>query len=76
MGRYEFDESRPDDPCPRCGRDLETTHWASLRAVHGGPLSYRYEDLEKRLCVDCIAAIGMLEFDMSGPPEVAHSRSE
>ncbi|AGB16715.1 hypothetical protein Halru_2126 [Halovivax ruber XH-70] len=64
MGRYDFDEPRPDDPCPRCGVDLERTYWARLRAVHDGRLSDRYRNSEKRLCVDCLAALGMLEFDM------------
>ncbi|MFC3958167.1 hypothetical protein [Halovivax cerinus] len=68
MGRHEFDEPRPDDPCPRCGQDLAKTYWAYVRAVHEGPLSYRYADSEKRLCVDCIAAIGMLEFDTTRVP--------
>ncbi|MFC3959721.1 hypothetical protein [Halovivax cerinus] len=66
MGRYEFDEPGPDDPCPRCGQDLQKTYWAYVRTAHEGPLSYRYEDTEKRLCVDCIAAIGMLELAMDG----------
>ncbi|ELZ11095.1 hypothetical protein C479_07298 [Halovivax asiaticus JCM 14624] len=73
MGRYDFDEPRPDDPCPRCGQDLATTYSASVRAVHEGPLSERYADAERRLCVDCIAAIGLLEFDTGrvsrGDPE-------
>ncbi|MFC3959717.1 hypothetical protein [Halovivax cerinus] len=48
MGRYEFDEPRPDDPCSRCGQDLAKTYWAYVQAVHEGPLSDRDEDVEAR----------------------------
>ncbi|ELZ12316.1 hypothetical protein C477_23296, partial [Haloterrigena salina JCM 13891] len=54
------------EPCPRCGQDLEQTDWAKLRAVHDGPSAAGYRDSEKRMCVDCLAALGMLEFEMNG----------
>ncbi|AGB14699.1 hypothetical protein Halru_0045 [Halovivax ruber XH-70] len=66
MGRYEYDEPKPDDPCERCRADLAQTDWAKLRAVHDGPSASGYRDAEKRVCVDCLAALGMLEFEMNG----------
>ncbi|ELZ12566.1 hypothetical protein C479_04197 [Halovivax asiaticus JCM 14624] len=66
MGRYEYDEPVPDEPCERCCADLEETHWAKLRAIPDGPSASGYRESEKRVCVDCLAALGMLEFEMNG----------
>lgn len=66
MGRYEYDEPLPDDPCERCRADLAETQWARLRAVYDGPWSEQYRRSEKRVCVDCLAAIGMLELGIEG----------
>jgi len=68
MGRYEFDGPEPDDPCERCGADLERVHWARLRAVHDGPSAGHYRNAEKRICVDCVAALGLLAFDPVSSP--------
>ncbi|MFC3958126.1 hypothetical protein ACFOUR_07045 [Halovivax cerinus] len=42
-------------------------------AKHDGPLAYRYAKGERRLCVDCVAALGLLEF-AGHEPEVGSSR--
>jgi len=62
MDRYDYDEPTPDPACERCEVGLTADHWVRLEALHQGTLSDRYQDSEKLICVDCVAALGMLEF--------------
>lgn len=64
MGRYDYDEPSPEPACKRCGVGLTADHWIRLEALHQGTFSDRYRDSERRVCVDCLAAMGMLEFDI------------
>lgn len=63
MGRYSSGESEVG--CERCGTELTDEHWVRLRAVHRGQSADRYADTELRICVDCLAAMGMLDLDAS-----------
>lgn len=55
--------SRPPDPpiCYRCGDLLTETHWIRLSAAHQGPAASTYRDVDRPICPDCLAAIGLLE---------------
>ncbi|ELZ13438.1 hypothetical protein C479_01296 [Halovivax asiaticus JCM 14624] len=63
MGRYEYDEPTPDPACERCEVGLTADHWVRLEALHQGTNAEYYIDSKKLVCVDCVAAMGMLEFD-------------
>lgn len=63
MGRYDYDGPSAGPACERCGVVLTETDWVRLKAIHQGTSSERYRDSEKRVCVDCLAAIGMLEIE-------------
>ncbi|WP_247730688.1 hypothetical protein [Halovivax limisalsi] len=63
MGRYDAGAPSRDPDCERCGAGLTDDHWVRLRAFHQGTLVDRYRDSEKRICSDCLAALGMLEFE-------------
>lgn len=52
-----------DTTCYRCGDSLFEAHRIRLSAVHSGSLANRCLDVERRICLDCLAAIGLLEFD-------------
>lgn len=63
MARYSSEESGSEAACERCGAELTDEHWVRLRAVHRGRSADRYADSEVRICVDCLAAMGMLDLD-------------
>lgn len=63
MARYSSGESEAG--CQRCGTKLTDEHWVRLRAVHRGRSADQYVDSELRICVDCLAALGMLDLDAS-----------
>lgn len=50
-------------PCYRCAELLDGGHWVKLSIVHQNPLVDRFTDVEKRVCLDCVAAIGLLKFE-------------
>lgn len=62
MARYAYDEPTPEFACERCEEELTERHWARLIAKHQGELADRYAEGERRICVDCVAALGLLEF--------------
>lgn len=62
-------ESSRDPACVRCGRGLTERHWIRLVAVHQGTLADRYRDTENRICIDCLAALGLLEFELDASTE-------
>nr|WP_247728538.1 hypothetical protein [Halovivax limisalsi] len=49
--------------CDRCGDSLPGSHWIRLSAIHRGAGAERYLDVDRRICADCVAALGMLEFE-------------
>lgn len=52
-----------DDPqaCARCeGAVDHDVHWAEVQVTHHGAEADRYRDLSRKLCADCVAAIGLL----------------
>lgn len=54
-----------DDPhaCARCNEPVDhDVHWVSIEVTHHGAAADRYRDLSRKLCVDCLAAIGLLAF--------------
>nr|WP_247728619.1 hypothetical protein [Halovivax limisalsi] len=61
MGRYDYDGLSAESACERCGVELKGAHWVRLMACHQGAPNERYRDSEMRICVDCLAALGMLE---------------
>ncbi|WP_247730909.1 hypothetical protein [Halovivax limisalsi] len=67
MGRYEYDGPSPDRSCERCGQELTPKHSVRLVACHEGASSDRYRDVETYVCGDCVAALGMLEFERVEP---------
>ncbi|AGB16757.1 hypothetical protein Halru_2169 [Halovivax ruber XH-70] len=69
MGRYEYDAQRSGPACERCNVELTADHWVRLEALHQGTKSDRYEDGVRLVCVDCVAALGLLEFAGYGEPE-------
>ncbi|WP_247731038.1 hypothetical protein [Halovivax limisalsi] len=62
MGRYEYDRPSPGRACERCGQELTDAHSVRLVAVHEGAHADRYRDVEKHVCGDCVAALGLLAF--------------
>ncbi len=62
MARFSSEE--PEGGCDRCGTGLTTEHWVCLRAEHRGQLADWYTASEKRICADCLAALGMLDLDV------------
>lgn len=74
-------ETKPADPsngpaCDRCDDSLDGAHSIRLSASHRGPLADRYLDVDRRVCVDCLAAIGMLEFAVESDVDVEANKSE
>ncbi|WP_247730268.1 hypothetical protein [Halovivax limisalsi] len=63
MGRYEYGEPSTSRSCERCGQGLGLEHSVRLVARHEGARSNRYRDVERYVCGDCVAALGMLEFE-------------
>ena len=57
-------DTRPPDPeaCYRCATSLDDTPWARRFASHREPHADRYVDVEKRICLDCLAGLGLLAF--------------
>lgn len=72
MGRYDFDGPVSQPTCERCGAGLTDEHWVRLRAIHQGTSADRYRNSEKKVCPDCLAALGMLEM---GATEKGSSRT-
>ncbi|WP_254864462.1 hypothetical protein [Halovivax gelatinilyticus] len=58
-----------DQACYRCGDSLHDAHRIRLSAAHSGPLGDRCLDVERPICPDCLAGIGMLEFDLNSMDE-------
>lgn len=56
--------------CFRCDDPLDGAHWVRLTVVHQGDVAEDYTDVETRVCPDCLAAMGLLEFD---PPDRQHA---
>ncbi|WP_254864083.1 hypothetical protein [Halovivax gelatinilyticus] len=55
------DPGPPDRPtCYRCGDALDLAHWATIAASHSDKTD-RYRDVSTRICLDCLAGIGLLE---------------
>ena len=53
--------------CYRCDASLDNTHRIQLSSTHEGKCTDRFDDVDRRICLDCLAAIGMLEFADASP---------
>ena len=49
--------------CYRCNTALTNTHQIHLTSTHEGDDTGHYQDVDRRVCLDCLAAIGMLELN-------------
>lgn len=47
--------------CYRCEAPLDDVCWARISTTHEDD-DNRYADVERRICVDCLAGIGLLAF--------------
>ncbi|WP_254861744.1 hypothetical protein [Halovivax gelatinilyticus] len=53
-----------DNPfCYRCNDSLDGRHWIRLTTEHRGAVADNYRDVERLVCPDCLAGIGLLEID-------------
>ncbi|WP_254864171.1 hypothetical protein [Halovivax gelatinilyticus] len=58
-----------DNPfCYRCNDSLDGCHWIRLTTEHRGAVADNYRDVERFVCPDCLAAIGLLEIERSADP--------
>lgn len=58
--------------CYRCDDRLDDAHQIHLTSTHEGDDTDHYQDVDRRVCLDFLAAIWMLELDR----EVEDTRSE
>ncbi|WP_254861601.1 hypothetical protein [Halovivax gelatinilyticus] len=61
IGALESDDGA-DRTCYRCGRDVAPHRLVRLSAEPRPAVRERYRALTRECCLDCAAAIGMLEF--------------
>ncbi len=65
MANVKSNEKLDVETCYRCGDSLDRAHWVRLSTVNCGELAAAYRDSDRQFCPDCIAAIGMMEIDIS-----------
>ncbi len=54
-------DDRPDRECYRCDRDVPGDQLCRLSFTVSDSLADRYESVSRPCCIDCAAALGMLE---------------
>ncbi|WP_254864481.1 hypothetical protein [Halovivax gelatinilyticus] len=56
-------EAPVDRTCYRCDRDVATEYYFRLSATPRSATRDRFRPVTRTCCPDCVAALGLLEFD-------------